>query len=457
MTSDGIDLVLDLCGPAVIDGIVQLSIPDISFSSDSGGVSVKFELSNLLFVYCDLYDWWATFVQDEGISAGVDNGSIQIMFDWEYTLLSYPFSSGSGSGTITVDGVYVSATVGVYATDEKTTAIQMLSCSCTIGDFDLYIEAGSASSLINIFTQMLSPVLSDFVAEFVAEAIASGVEEYVNTGVSRTNYTITDNVVLDWHTMNNATFTNSLMANPLGGEYLLNGEESAEAAFSPPELPDQTGSHPFQFVVSFDTFHSAWGCYFDQGLFTNASSELHFPAEFGFDTLPFTVSAISELLPLASYYYSDSTVLTAEFELDYPTVLEPLYSGIYVELIADMRVCGPPLSSDDDELFCFFEGAVTLGLAEQPAVTTTTTVGLEFFFHNRTDVAVLNDGGAELPQNNAEEVFDLLLAFVIIPYLDDWGKIIAFPFFNFDMLTTTNASVIFDSSFVYLDFSVTLI
>ena len=83
---EGLDMLCKLVGPAIPQMLYESGIPDIVGESNG----LKYSMTNFAFSYVDLPGIFASFVDGIGISAGCNNASITLGFDYYFEYTGYP-------------------------------------------------------------------------------------------------------------------------------------------------------------------------------------------------------------------------------------------------------------------------------------------------------------------------------------------------------------------------------
>eukprot|EP00767_Chilomastix_cuspidata_P006017 gnl/Chilomastix_cuspidata/631.p1 GENE.gnl/Chilomastix_cuspidata/631~~gnl/Chilomastix_cuspidata/631.p1 ORF type:complete len:485 (+),score=221.92 gnl/Chilomastix_cuspidata/631:158-1612(+) len=445
ITNAAIDQFVALFMPEVSEILGALSIPDFSISTKTSGVTIQLDLSNIIVRDVALGDVWGTMTEGVGISAGIDEGYCTIDFDWSFAELSYPFSSGGGSGTAQINDFFVSFTLRIFEEDHKSLT-EAADCSCTISSFDLTISSDNVNtSLINILTQILNPVISDIMGDFLADAIGDAIQGFINSGISNdAKKEIDDRVSVDWHVAQDIVVTSALEDTPFTGFYYVEGGDIDAIPFAPAPLPQTALTSSYQVFVSFEMFRTAWWAYAQLGYFANTTGTVPVPGADGVLEVALTVADVAAVVPEVQGFYELDQELELTFACAYPTAMEPLYSGIFVATACELQLgtAGGAAAQGVAAL----EG--TLGLAEQPRVFDNSAVGLGFYYHNQTDVRMVGGALEGVAADEAADLFEMLTRAILLPFFTKWGRHIAVGFINFGDVTGTDLTVIFEDTYV---------
>lgn len=450
LSTEGLQMILDLYKDPILQTMNNASIPDIEFSTKSAGMSIDFKLKDLMFQELSIPDIWIATIADVGYSAGVDNGVAIINFDWSYEMLSYPFDSDKGSGQMVIDNFYGSCIITVSLKD-NVSSVQIEDLFINIGSFDLSITSNSMSGgIISLIIDLMSPYLTDYVGEVMTKMFMNAASAVANSDNGNTVKEVDDKVDLLWLFVNGMTFDNIAGVNYIKILYKPKNLEMEDIPYSPSPMPEKFSNDPLQYMFDFTIFDSAWFSYFAVDYFKQV-----FEHTLSGERL--TIKELSNFIPSLSRNYPESTLVNAYINCDKLIVSETYYTGIYRELQCEMKfsALSEHLISGGYEEEPIVSISGKIGYAEQTKLYDDgRRLGLVFYYHS-----------SEIEQteiltrmiNDRDDVYsDNLFAYGIIsfvtPMLNEWGEHISFVHFISEGLKPTNIRMEFRSTYVALGY-----
>eukprot|EP00767_Chilomastix_cuspidata_P004002 gnl/Chilomastix_cuspidata/413.p1 GENE.gnl/Chilomastix_cuspidata/413~~gnl/Chilomastix_cuspidata/413.p1 ORF type:complete len:498 (-),score=228.95 gnl/Chilomastix_cuspidata/413:683-1966(-) len=417
-----------------------MSIPDVTGNVDSSGVSIQYSLSNIIFKQFEFDELFCTLVGGEGVSCGVDDAQISVSFDWEYTLLSYPYGGTEGSGQVGLLDTYISIVVSLSVNGDAE-QIEIPSVSCDIGDFQLVLD-GESTGTLNLIIELLSPVIQGFLEDMIASFFQADIVDMVNAILGEQTATqIDEHVSFDGHTLCSPEVTDLYMTTRNTGRYFLTDDPDTHLDVAVPALPDTVSSADSQGAVAYTVWDTLWWAYLRLDYFHVDGSDLSFSAGGANYSVTLTAAALEGFIPdILSYVAADEPV---EYTLWCGEVrsTDPLFTGIYVGL-----GCEYTLATEAGLGLFAFEG--TVGLAEQAAERTSDySIGLQFFFHNAT-VDAAQAAFSAVAADDVEALVELLTVGALVPFLNDWGMRVAFPFLSFPNVDLTDPQMTYEATYL---------
>eukprot|EP00767_Chilomastix_cuspidata_P006885 gnl/Chilomastix_cuspidata/737.p1 GENE.gnl/Chilomastix_cuspidata/737~~gnl/Chilomastix_cuspidata/737.p1 ORF type:complete len:482 (+),score=164.02 gnl/Chilomastix_cuspidata/737:47-1492(+) len=443
VSSNGLQSLIDSVAPDIVNSLSTFAIPDMSGSSTSSGMTMEYSISNIQFQDVSFTDFFGTFVENQGISAGVNNMTAALDLDWSYQMLSYPYGGASGSGEVAIAGLYVSVIVDVFLGTNMTTQIDIVSCVCEIDEFSLTMTGDTSSSLFNLILQIISPILRDAIEDGISVFFEQTVEELVNAGLVMDNmYVIDEYVTFDHRTAADPEFSNNYISTPQHAQYYLTDSGEDTTYYTACELPSSSSTQDVQIIASFDVFQSAWDTYLKLDYFAVFDTKLTPPDGSELTALNLTVSLVEGYIPGLQAIASLDDLLFYNIHCSNVEATVPLYSGIYIALCCEM---GLYLESG----LSVFSTDTLLGIAEQPALRDEDLyLGLSFYFHNNTVIDFETPFDEQPTEADAEALAEFVYNLAFFPFLDEWGMHIAFNPFIFNGLEMKNPEIRFENEYV---------
>lgn len=449
LSTEGLQLILDLYKDPILQTMNNASIPNIEFSTKSAGMSLVFKLKNLIFQELAIPDIWITTIANVGYSAGIENGVAIINFDWSYEMLSYPFDSDKGSGQMVIDDFYGSCiiTVTLDGNDSVTHIDDMF---VDIGSFDLTItSSGMTGNIISLIIDLMSPFLTDYIGEVMAEMFVNAANGIANGDDGNHVKEVDDKVDLVWLFVNGMKFYDTAGINYTKILYKPKNYEIEDVPYNPSAIPDKFSNDPLQYMFDFTIFDSAWFSYLAVDYFKQ-----NFQNTLRGERL--TIKELGVFIPNLLKNYPESTYVNAYINCDDLVVSETYYTGIYRELQCEMTFSAlPDLNNDgyEEEPIISISGKV--GYAEQTKLYDDgRRLGLTFYYNSSkyeqtTILTDLINGESEI---YSEDLFIYGITTFIGPMLNEWGEHISFIHFSSEGLKPVNIRMEFKYTYVALGY-----
>ncbi|KAJ1122947.1 hypothetical protein NDU88_001420 [Pleurodeles waltl] len=181
ITQQGLDYGRQVGIQVLKDQLQKISIPDLSGTYSVPVIgNVHYTVSEIRIQDFQLPDSAVGFVPGTGIKLSISEAKIMITAHWHVEVL---FIKDSGSFDVTVDGLSISAALGVTRDDSGRPAVWKASCSSSIGALHVTFHGG-ASWLYNLFTGALEGPLRDILNENLCPQVGNAIgdlEEVLKT------------------------------------------------------------------------------------------------------------------------------------------------------------------------------------------------------------------------------------------------------------------------------------
>lgn len=478
---EGLDVLCRLVGPAIPQMLYESGIPDIVGEANG----LKYSMTNFAFSYVDLPGIFASFVDGIGISAGCNNASITLGFDYYFEYTGYPHFELRGSGgLISINDMTIAVVCSITSTEDNKEILSVVAESLNISD--MKIEIGS-SSFINIILSIMNPIIKNILEEVIGQVVGGIIETLINPSIGKAvivsmnnqrklSNGLYQNIFIDKRLVGNPVFENSSMNVQTDARWFIgtysdpNNISDTTVTWdgvtvkynSDVELPSRGTNKQFETIVRTDSWASLWDSYIRYGYFigdaTNPNVEIkvncknYFESEEEcYNTVPVTPTFISRVLPNFDILYP-----TSDYDVNFSYNLndnlslthEAYYTGIKVGFkgSACLRV-KPKVDTSNNwtEILCV---SGLLELSEIPSlIPGTPDIQMDYYFHDM----VLEDVECPMCESARWSDTDVYIAVVsyinlgVVPFLKSWSRDTALVTNIFDGLYLSDTETYFDS------------
>eukprot|EP00767_Chilomastix_cuspidata_P007190 gnl/Chilomastix_cuspidata/778.p1 GENE.gnl/Chilomastix_cuspidata/778~~gnl/Chilomastix_cuspidata/778.p1 ORF type:complete len:517 (+),score=126.34 gnl/Chilomastix_cuspidata/778:25-1575(+) len=220
VTVSGVNKLLSSVSNIIEDTILSISIEDIVDSASTSLGEIEYSLEDISIQSFDLCDFYISSIQDSQ-EFGIDilNNSLEMSFSYSYQMLSWPYLSESGSGTIQSDGMSIEMFASVFR-DDETGGIEysIASFEVTIDDLSIEFSGGIIADVIDIIAGIFGDELGDVVAELIGQILLEMLTSYSDQGVEYLAV-CENNICQDQRFAENPLFSDSRISALMGGTY----------------------------------------------------------------------------------------------------------------------------------------------------------------------------------------------------------------------------------------------
>eukprot|EP00768_Dysnectes_brevis_P002182 gnl/Dysnectes_brevis/1694_a1926_2027.p1 GENE.gnl/Dysnectes_brevis/1694_a1926_2027~~gnl/Dysnectes_brevis/1694_a1926_2027.p1 ORF type:complete len:497 (-),score=134.63 gnl/Dysnectes_brevis/1694_a1926_2027:162-1652(-) len=185
-TQTGIDKYMNFFLDIIADEAAKVVISDIEGSADLGITQITFSFTSIELKEITIID--ADILLQEGqVSIELDDVSVSLLFNWEYTEDAWPYISDSGYGQADITDATLIAVASAFINETtQLLSIDLTSFDLSVGDIDITLYGGASwlyDLIISLLEELIEDYLIDPLAYLVKDSIQSMLDDAFNGNI----------------------------------------------------------------------------------------------------------------------------------------------------------------------------------------------------------------------------------------------------------------------------------
>ncbi|GKT29777.1 BPI/LBP/Plunc family like protein [Aduncisulcus paluster] len=438
VTLDGLSFMLNNFIDIILDQVATMQIPGFSTDLDTpiGQVNISFQNIDIQTIQMDNHT--PLYVEGVGIRIDVSQAYIKISLDFNYQLLTFPYTSDGGQLIITANDASFQIEVHVYELNHGQ-GLSVDQAVLSLGDFG--IDIIGSSDVLRVIIQVATPFIQDSIEDAMNTILSTVINDIVNQmlGDVETCVVYHPDTALDLRMTVDPVVMTDYMSSPYsclyyGTDSELYTSSPASLAF---ELPNIVNDAHFQLMYKPDVilsmFHTFMGRASFNGYITADDLPTSFPFPFTYDTLEYLFPALPAGLPST---LSSSAPFQVQFSLNTdPTAsMQPGAIAIYTQPTLVFSVYDDTSGqwlTDDDCVITISGTAVLMAVPYTVNDSTGGAVSVSFEFDTYSfDISDISPAQSQEDSWN-ESLVELFLTITMSVSISDplqsWADSLAYP------------------------------
>ncbi|GKT26942.1 BPI/LBP/Plunc family like protein [Aduncisulcus paluster] len=431
ITLNGLNFMLNNFVTEIIQQVSAMAIPDFSTELDTpiGKINIAFDNINIETLQMDNHVPY--YDEGVGIRISVTGAYLKIQLDFQYQMLTFPFTTDGGQLTLTANDAAFIFEVDIYE-DNYRQALKVTEAKLSLGDFSL--DLVGSSDILRTIVQVATPFIQESIEDAMDSMISVVVNDIINSFLSdvQTCIVLDSETAIDFRIPEDPVITSKYMTSSYSGFY-YGSDSDLYVPTTQTDLPDILNNNDIQLFFEPDVLLSMFHTYRPRGTFEGIITQDDVPSSFPFDM---NQSILLELflpdsLPSSVLTLSSDSPIRVNYSMSADPVAEMMASAIAVN--ADYSVSFEVYDSSDDQWILAASMDIVSQIVAVPAVQYDPTapkavIGIIFVFDFYESNVTQIQSGVEIINEQLLSLFiDVLFSACVSIGMDDWAASIAYP------------------------------
>eukprot|EP00767_Chilomastix_cuspidata_P001060 gnl/Chilomastix_cuspidata/1319.p1 GENE.gnl/Chilomastix_cuspidata/1319~~gnl/Chilomastix_cuspidata/1319.p1 ORF type:complete len:560 (-),score=223.94 gnl/Chilomastix_cuspidata/1319:52-1560(-) len=266
---DAINTFFQAVAPMVIEQILEISVSDFSGSASTAIGTIDYAITDISFQALDFGIFEFGLDADTSVASCVfGNGTAELVFAYEYQLLSWPYTSEEGSGSVGVDGL--DTEMGATLTKDKdlgTIVVALEYSTVTLGDFTLHLDGTILAALVDTFEAIFADEITAYLGDLLTDFLTNAMAELLGGANLFAIEQCSGEICTDLRLASDVYIADTYATERTGGTvYLPDAQNLYEAPSDYTNMPTSVNDRMMQMLLGPPTFTSYFSALFAGGL-----------------------------------------------------------------------------------------------------------------------------------------------------------------------------------------------